>query len=172
MGKGKDSEINREVEKEVCRTPSPLGSLTQQEVDELANEEGYAGTSKGPNFPLIAGQMVIFGDEADVSDEGDEKEDIEKRWDGKKLKGVKANFFPPRQDAVDPAVYHPSFEVIGTAYVHGAMNGEVKEAYSSGGVSLKTFLVDVKVDKLIKVSFEELGLKTSSKKIVFKSSKF
>lgn len=89
----------------------------------VINGPAFSGTSRGPQYPLIWHQQLVEGqmsDEAGVA--------------------VKCKFFVP-QKMPDSEFFDPSFEVAGTAYVHGVMNGEVKRAYETGCATLQTYLL-------------------------------
>jgi hypothetical protein len=81
-----------------------------------------AGTSRRPDSPLIVSQK--------------------RRPRGRAVEIECRCETPVRDwDHRGSEVYHPSWEVIGTAYVHGIMHGEVKDKYEAGEAVLQTFLL-------------------------------
>lgn len=89
----------------------------------VVNGPAYPGTSRGPQYPLIWHQQLVEGqisEEAGVA--------------------VQVEFFVP-QKMPGSESYDPTFEVVGTAYVHGVMNGEVKRAYEKRCATLQMYLL-------------------------------
>lgn len=97
--------------------------------EEEINGPAYSGTSRGPKYPLIYNQQLIEGQENNT----DESVGVR----------ILSEFFIPRKvpGGSSSKAYDPTFEIVGTAYVHGFMSGEVKGAYEQGRASLQTFLL-------------------------------
>ncbi|KAK5991510.1 Heterokaryon incompatibility 6-like protein [Cladobotryum mycophilum] len=79
---------------------------------------GYAGTSRRPDSPLIKR----------LRRPPNERIELEAMVPDKVVCGTEDS-------------YDPSWEVVGTAYVHGIMNGEIKTKYENGEADLQTFLL-------------------------------
>lgn len=100
---------------------SPVLDITCDETE--VNGPAYSGTSRGPEYPLIYQQNLIMretDDEACVT--------------------LGVEYFVPKKIPGSDS-YDPSFKVIGTAYVHGVMNGEVMDAYRRGKAVMQTYLL-------------------------------
>ncbi|KAK4169652.1 hypothetical protein QBC43DRAFT_306488 [Cladorrhinum sp. PSN259] len=94
------------------------------EVWHEINGPKYAGTSRSPDSPLIV-EHTLHLDET-----------------GESTLGVTVRFkAPTKLVGIDDKVYDPLGQVIGTAYVHGIMHGEMKERYKAGDAALQTFLL-------------------------------
>jgi len=53
---------------------------------------------------------------------------------------LQSEFFVP-EELPGSDCYGPSFEIVGTAYVHDFMNGEVERDYENGRATMQTYLL-------------------------------
>jgi hypothetical protein len=99
------------------------------------NGPAYPGTSRGPNYPLIHNYRLARGQENNKGIEDVAIAEINEFVLPSKVPGL-ASTLPASSIA-----YHNTFEVVGTAYVHGAMTGEIKRAYGRGEATLQTYML-------------------------------